>query len=154
MATATSTETFGSAATIGLDDVRIARGALKTEIKVDTTEIRAAKRNLRELQQAEGKTGGSQTDQERLQILREGKGSASVMSHLYQQRQTARARLALYAFLRGRTWAQFEPNHAEECKISLRIFGLWKKLAAVYPGLEAPETLRAVCPAKWFEVNA
>ena len=136
MATAISTETFVTSTPLVLDDVRIARGALKTEIKADATEIRAAKRALRELQQAESK------------------GSASAMGALHQQRQNARARLALYAFLRGRTWAQFEPNHAEECKINLRIFSLWKKLSKTYPGLEAPEALRAVCPAKWFEVKA
>lgn len=139
MATQTLETTFDTATTEALVLVRGARGALKQEVKADATEIRLAKRNLREHQKAEATTG---------------KSSASEMAALHHQRQTARARLALYAFLKGRTWAQFEPNHAEECKISLQIFSLWKKLHTEFPGLEAPDALRAVCPAKWFEVKA
>lgn len=120
------------------DEARIlykaARAAIKQEIKTDTVEIRQAKAALRLIQKAGG--------------------GAIEMSRLHQQRQTARARLALYAFLRGRTWAQFEPIHAEECTISLRIFTLWKKLVAEYEGLEVPSALRAVCPTKWFEVKS
>jgi hypothetical protein len=129
-----STTAVFSAEPSARDIYRAARNSLKQDVKTDAVEIRAAKRVLREVQRA---GGGSRE-----------------MFLLHHQRADARARLALYAFLRGRTWAQFEPIHAEECKISLRISSLWKKLAAAYPGLEAPDALRAVCPAKWFEVKA
>jgi len=154
MATATFETTFDQAASEALAITRGARGALKQDIKADAVEIRAAKRNLREHQKAEVAAGTNRIEHERLLMLRSGKSSSSEMAALHHQRMAARVRLALYAFLRGRTWAQFEPNHAEECKISLQIFSLWKKLAKEFPGLEAPEALRAVCPAKWFEVKA
>ena len=136
MATTTfdSTTAVFSAEPSARDIYRAARNSLKAGVKTDAVEIRAAKRILREVQRAGG-----------------GSREMSLLNH---QRSNARARLALYAFLRGRTWAQFEPIHAEECKIALRIFTLWKKLGAAYPGLEAPSALRAVCPVKWFEVKA
>ena len=138
---------------VSLDLTRLAREALKREIKEDAVGIRAAKAQLRGMQREEAAAQAGLGSREREELLRKGLKSGGAASRLHGQRQDARARLGLYAFLRGRTWAQFEPNHAEECPIQMRLFQRWKKLAGQFPGLETPTALKAVCPARWFEVQ-
>ena len=69
---------------------------LKEQIKDDATSLRAEKCAVRDFQREFG--SGS---------------AATLQSQLHHHRLEARARLLIYGLLRGRTWDQIEPKHAE-----------------------------------------
>jgi hypothetical protein len=108
--------------------------ALKQLVKADAATVRSAKRAVRELQRA----GAS--------------ASPPAQAGLSALRRDARARLLVYGFVRGRTWAAMEPQHPEgDARLAPHLLRIWQgaveaaaRVTGTLPPL--PEPLRAHLP--------